>query len=165
MSLLTDIWDITPTGMVINKLGETLGPAVLSASDQAADIDAIDMYIATSTPINSKAQQLKNEWMSWVSGLSWYDKNVNEAVAAEAFNRRNAFMRANAPADQLESVNTFLKNVPAVDPVTGKINRVTETGDRIVPPTPLVPTTYKVVAVATAAGVSVLVVLKKLHIL
>lgn len=166
MSLLGDIWDITPTGIVINAITkETYGPAVLNMSDQAANIDAIDKFFANAIPINSKAEKLRDEWMQWASGLSWYERHIDEAIAAQAFNKRNDFMRANAPEEQLESVNEFLSKVPAVDPVTGKINRVTSSGDRIVPPTPIIPTTYKVVAVATAAGVSVLVLLKKLHIL
>jgi hypothetical protein len=165
--LVGDVYSVTPLGMVTNVSGELFGPAVLNATDQAQNIDAIDVYISGATPLNSKATQLRDEWMQWVSGLSWYQKHVDESVAAEAFNRRNAFMRANVLSkEEQEKVDEFLKKPrPVVDPVTGKTIHVTSTGDRVVPPKPLVPTQYKVVAVATAAGVSVLVLLKKLHIL
>lgn len=165
MTIFDDVFALTPTGMIANALGETLGPSVLNFSDQGANIDAIDIYITGAAPINSKATRLRDEWMEWVSGLSWYQKHVDEAIGAQAFNKRNDFMRANTPDEQQEALDAFLKKVPVVDPVTGKINHVTSTGDRVVPPTPIVPTGYKVAAVATATGVTVLVLLKKLHIL
>lgn len=166
MSIFETIFDLTPTGMIVNAITkETIGPAWLNLSDQAANIDAIDVFFGSTQALNSEATRIKDEWMQWVSSLSWYQKHADEGVGAEAFNRRNAFMRANALPEERESVDEFLKKVPVVDPVTGKINHVTSTGDRVVPPKPLIPTQYKVVAVATAAGVSVLVVLKKLHIL
>jgi hypothetical protein len=161
-----DVWSITPTGMLINYAsGEAFGPAALNASDQAANLDAIDIYITGAAPINSKATKLRDEWMTWFSALSWYQKHIDESIAAQAFNKRNEFMRANVPAEEVGKVNAFLKNVPIIDPVTGKTNHVTSTGDRVVPPTPLIPTGYKVAAAATGAGVTVLVILKKLHIL
>ncbi len=161
-----DVYSITPLGMVTNYVtGELFGPAVLNATDQAQNIDAIDVYITGAVPINSKATKLRDEWVQWVSNLTWYQKHMDETIAAQAFNKRNEFMRTNVPADQVEKVNEFLKKTPTVDPVTGKVIHTTSTGDRAVPEEPLIPTTYKVVAVATAAGVSVLVLLKKLHIL
>lgn len=167
MSLLGDIWDITPTGMVINYITkETYGPALLSISNQGANLDAIDDFFARAEILTSRAQKVRDEWNTWFPGLSWYQKNVDENIAAQAFNRRNDFMRANVMNDdELANVNVFLSKVPPVDPVTGKVNRVTATGDRILTPEPIIPTSYKVVAAATGAGVAVLVLLKKLHIL
>jgi hypothetical protein len=161
-----DVYSITPLGLVTNYVsGEVFGPAALNATDQAANIEAIDVYISGAVPINSKAEKLRDEWMQWYTGLSWYQKHMDEALAAQAFNKRNEFMRANVPKEELPQVDAFLKKVPAIDPVTGKVNHVTTTGDRIVPPTPLIPTQYKLVAAATGAAVTVLVVLKKLRIL
>jgi hypothetical protein len=166
MGLLGDIWDITPTGMVVNFVTqETYGPAVLNASDQAANIEAIDIYITSAEPINSKATKLRDEWMTWYTGLSWYQKHIDESIAAQAFNKRNDFMRANAPSEDAEKIDAFLKNVPIIDPVTGQTRHITSTGDRVVPPTPPIPTAYKLAAVVTGAGVTALVILKKLHLL
>jgi len=165
MSILGDLFDITPTGMVVNALGESLGPAVLAASDQAADIDAIHNYIANTQVRNSKAQGIKDRWMQWSAGLSWYQKHVDTNVGAEAFNIRNDFMRANALPEEKAAVDNFLKKVPAFDPVTGNPNFVDSKGDRMKAPEPLIPTTYKVAAVIGGAAVAVLVVLKKLTII
>lgn len=165
-AFIGDVYSITPLGLVTNYVsGETFGPAALNASDQAANIEAIDVYISGAAPINSKATKLRDEWMTWYSGLSWYQKHIDEAIAAQAFNKRNEFMRSNVPSEEVAKVNAFLKDVPLIDPVTGKTRHITSTGDRVVPPTPLIPTGYKVAAVATGAGVTVLVILKKLHIL
>jgi hypothetical protein len=166
MGILGDIFDITPTGMVINALGDTFGPYVLEAENQEKNLAAIHLYIMGNKPLNSTALKLQDDWLTWYSPLTWYQRNMDTAVGAEAFNRRNAFMRANVEsATEKQKVDEFLKKVPIVDPVTGKPTMANSTGDREVPAKPLISTTYKVVAVATAAGVSVLVLLKKLRIL
>ena len=166
MGIIADAFSFTPTGMIVNALGETFGPTVLAASDQAADIDAIHEFFTRTEPINNKAQDLKDDWMRWRAGLTWHDRNINENVGAEAFNRRNEFMRANAQSQaELDRINEILKKVPAFDPVTGKPNFVDSKGDRIKAPEPIIPTPYKVAGVIGAAAVVVLVVLKKLTIL
>lgn len=166
MGLLSDIFDITPTGMVVNYLGDTFGPAAIEAENQEKNLAAIHLYIMGNKPLNSTALKLQDDWVAWYAPLTWYQKNFDTAIGAEGINRRNAFMRANVQsAVEKQKVDEFLKKVPITDPVTGKPTMATSTGDRVVPPKPLIPTTYKVVAVATAAGVSVLVLLKKLHIL
>ncbi len=166
MGLLTDFYNVTPTGMLTNYLGETFGPAVISASDQAATIDAIHTYIAGTQPGNGEARKIQNDWLAWYGQLSWLQKNTDDTIALEAYNRRNAFMRANATNNaDLQKINNFLKGVPVVNPVTGKPTLADANGDRVIPPKPLIPPQYKVVAVATAAGVAVLVLLKKLYII
>lgn len=165
MGILKDIFDISPTGMVVNAVGESLGPAVLAASDQAADIDAIHDYISRTQVNNSKAQSVKDKWMQWAGSLTWYQKHVDTNVGAEAFNIRNEFMRENALPEEKQAVDDFLKKVPAFDPVTGKPIFVDSKGDRMKAPEPIIPTTYKVAAVIGAGAVAVLVVLKKLTIL
>lgn len=166
MGLLSDVFDITPTGMVVNYLGDTFGPAMIEGENQEKNLAAIHLYIMGNNPLNSSARKIQDEWVTWYGPLTWYQKNFETAIGAKAINRRNAFMRANVQSsEERDKVNEFLKKVPIIDPVTGKPTLATSTGDRIVPPEPLIPTTYKVVAVATAAGVSVLVLLKKLHIL
>lgn len=162
MGLLGEIFDITPTGMIVNALGESFGPASISATDQAANIDAIHRFMAETTPLNSKAQELRDDWMKWAAGLTWYQRHADEGVGAEAFNRRNEYMRANVPnAEELAKVNKFLADVPSMNVVTGKPIFATTTGDRIVPPKPLIPTSYKVAGIAAAIGVAALAILTK----
>lgn len=161
------IYDVTPTGFVINKVsGAVLGPTVLSAVDQAEDIDAIHEFFVRTKPLNAKAEKLKDDWMKWAGSLSWYAKHVDTNIGAEAFNRRNDFMRANVQSkEELDKTNEFLKKVPAFDSVTGNPNFVDSKGDRVKQPEPLIPTPYKVAGVIGAAAVAALVVLKKLTIL
>lgn len=161
------IYDVTPAGFVINKVsGAVLGPTVLSAMDQAEDIDAIHDFFVREQPHNETARRLKDDWMRWAGSLSWYQKHVDTNVGAEAYNRRNEFMRANVQSkEELEKTNEFLKKVPAFDPVTGNPNFVDSKGDRVLQPKPLIPTPYKVAGVIGAAAVAALVVLKKLTIL
>jgi|WetSurMetagenome_2_1015567.scaffolds.fasta_scaffold74584_4 hypothetical protein len=167
LDVVGDIYDVTPAGFVMNKVtGAVLGPTVLSASDQAADIDAIHDFFVREQPVNAKAERIKDDWMRWAGGLSWYEKHVDTNIGAEAFNRRNEFMRANVQSkEELDKTNEFLKKVPAFNPVTGNPNFVDSKGDRIKQPEPLIPTPYKVAGVIGAAAIAALVVLKKLTIL
>lgn len=158
-------WMTLPGEAVAEKLGEVIGPTVLNATDQGADLEAINGFFLSTTPSTVAAEKLKDDWMRWYSALSMYDKATNENIAAEAFNRRNAFIRAQATPDEKVFVDQWIKDVPAYDPVTGKPNYVTSTGDRIKQPEPLIPTSYKIAAFAAAGVTLVLVALKKLRLL
>jgi hypothetical protein len=148
------------------SLVDLIAPTVLNASDQAANIEAINTFMLTTQPLGNKAQSLRDDWMQWYGGLTWFQKNLESNTQAEAFNRRNAYMRANTDsADELERVNNFIKNAPAFDPVTGKPNLVTSTGDRVINPEPLIPTSYKVIGIATAVGIATLALLKKIRLI
>ena len=148
------------------SLVDLIAPSVLNASDQAANIEAINTFMLTTQPLTKKSEAIRDEWMHWYRPLSWFDKNFGTNTEAEAFNRRNAYMRANvATAEELAQVNEFLKKVPAFDPVTGKPNLVTTSGDRITTPEPLVPTSYKVVGIVTVLGITTLAILKKIRLI
>lgn len=149
-------------------VGDQLGPLALNASDQAANIEAINKFFLDTKAVNGAAIAIKNDWLQWYVTLGWYDKNVDEAIAAQAFNRRNAFLRANVTTEaEKEMVDRFIKDVngPSVDPVTKKPILKDSDGNRIVPPIPLIPPLYKAVAVGVGTGTLILVVLKKLRIL
>ena len=166
MGFLSNMFDLTPTGYVANKIGEAIGPQVVSATNQAADIEAINKFFAETPPANNEAAKVKTDWVAWYNKLGWYDKNVVSGTGNEAINRRNAYLRANATTNaEQKMVDDFLKGGPAVNPVTGQVIQKTPEGDRYVPKPPLIPTPYKVAAVATIAGVTTLVVLKKLYII
>lgn len=164
LGVVGDIYDVTPAGFVLNKVtGAVLGPTVLNASDQAADIDAIHNFFVREEPVNFKAQGIKDDWMKWAASLSWYQKHVDETVGAEAFNRRNDYMRANTTtAEEKAAVDAFVKKVPAFNPVTGKPNFVNSAGDRVAPPKPLIPTSYKVAAGVGAGIAAVIVILTQI---
>lgn len=167
MSLFEAYWDITPAGWLVNKLTEaTYGPAALQATDQAADIEAINLYFLNTKPINNEAAKLKDNWVKWYSGLGIIAKNTDSNVAATAFNRRNEMFRVNAQTQQEKDMaEAMIRNGPTVNPVTGKPIERTSTGDRALNPEPLIPTPYKVAGVIGAAGVLVVVILKKLRLL
>jgi hypothetical protein len=167
MSLFSDYWDITPAGWLINKATEaTVGPAALNASNQAADIEAINLYFLNEKPNNAQAIKLKDEWVEWYSSLGFFDKATNANTAANAFNKRNEMFRVNAQSQaEKDMAENMIRNGPTVNPVTGQPILRTSTGDRALKPEPLIPTTYKVAGVIGAAGVLVIVVLKKLRLL
>lgn len=164
LDVVGDIYDVTPAGFVLNKVtGAVLGPTVLNAADQAADIDAIHDFFVRTEPINFKAQGIKDDWMKWAAALSWYQRHVDETVGAEAFNRRNDFMRANVEsAEEKAAVDAFVKKVPAFDPITGKPNFVNSAGDRVGPPKPLIPTSYKIAAGVGAGVIAVVAILSQI---
>lgn len=148
------------------SLVDLIGPSILNASDQAANIEAINSFMLTTQPLTNKSQVIRDDWMRWYAPLTWYDKNFGSNTEAEAFNRRNAYMRANvATAEELAQVNAFIKKAPAFDPVTGKPNLITSSGDRVLNPEPLVPTSYKVVGIVTVLGITTLAILKKIRLI
>ncbi len=150
------LWDI---------LSDPVKDTAIHASDQAANIDAINRYIAGTQPNTAKARKLQDDWLIWYGNLGWYSKGLDYDNEKIAYNMRNEFIRANADISEMDAVNAFLAKSPIINPVTGRPTGANATGDRPVEKPPLIPTMYKAIAVATAAGVSVLVVLKKIHIL
>lgn len=66
--------------------------------DDAANIDAINRYIAEAKPLTPAGAKAKDEWRIWHDGLSWYDKTFpSVAVYDYARNLKNKFNLANAP--------------------------------------------------------------------
>lgn len=74
--------------------------------NQAADLDAINVYFNQTTAKNPQAAKLKESWYQWFNSLSFLQKNTDGDVVKEASNRRNAFNIANvnspAEAEQLK---------------------------------------------------------------
>lgn len=142
------------------------------------DMSAINQLIANTEPTNDKARALKDSWIAWWDGLSWLDKNVGTSAYDEARNRRNVFLLANAPADQVAQVKQVQATGGTTEELEGGSNipgkpgefqkaekRATSEGKFPEHPEPLIPTPYKIAGVATAVGVFTLAILKKLHII
>jgi len=105
---------------------------------------------------------LRDSWISWYDGLSWYDRKVNSSqVWDEARNRKNAFNEANARnAKELENVKRVQQGMTSEE-MQGKEKRILSTGRFAVPPKPWIPTWGKI-ALGTAAvlGAGIVVVKK-----
>lgn len=143
------------------------------------DMAAINQMIANTEPVNARARQLKDEWITWWDDLSWLDKNVTGDAYDKARNKRNEFLKANAAtAAQKAAVQQVLKGggtteeVEAGDNKPGEAGqfhkeerRATSEGKFPEKKEPLIPTQYKIVGFATAVGIATLAVLKKLHII
>ena len=140
---------------------------------------AINQMIANTEPVNARARQLKDEWITWWDDLSWLDKNVTGDAYDKARNKRNEFLKANAAtAAQKAAVQQVLKGGGTTEEVEAGPNkpgeagqfhkeerRATSEGKFPEKKEPLIPTQYKIVGFATAVGVATLAVLKKLHII
>lgn len=64
------------------------------------DMSAINQFVSDTVAITPDAIELKNQWVRWWDGLSWYTKNVSTEAYDEARNRMKAFVIANQPTQQ-----------------------------------------------------------------
>lgn len=120
---------------------------------QIEDIDAISRYI-TSQPIRTDtARQLKDDWIRWRDGLSFWDRNFDGSTYDLARNKKLAFDRANAvTAQQKQAVETVAKTGLSTEQMQGKEDRRTSTGEYAIQPKPIIPTEYKVAIAVVGAG-------------
>lgn len=146
-----------------NWTNEQLSSFLLFTDNQ--DMDAINKAIAVTPSTNPQATALKDSWIRWWDNLSWYERNIDTPTYDEARNRRNAFFLANAPQEQKEAVEHVIQSGMTTEEQEGHTKRADSTGHFPQEDAPLIPTQYKIVAIATGAGVGVLVLLKKLHII
>lgn len=84
-------------------------------NDTESDVRAINDYFNRTKPETSAAQQLKNQWVSWYSGLNAITIKLDETFQ-EATNRRNAFNIANkkSPAE-VQEFRDFMAQSNKVD--------------------------------------------------
>jgi hypothetical protein len=125
--------------------------------DANADMIAINRYISDTVAITPEAVKLKDSWIIWWNGLTWYQKNIASETFDEARNRRNAFFVANAPTEkEKDAVKQVIETGGTEEESEGKPRRTLSSGNFPgPPPAPLIPSLLKIGgAVAVLAGVA-----------
>ncbi len=97
--------------------------------DRSEDMEAIDWYFYETEAKTAAARNLKDDWIVWYDGLSWYDKSYDEDVYDEARERRDAFNKANATsAAELEQVEFVQEHGMTTEEMEGGTSRKTSEG-------------------------------------
>lgn len=124
--------------------------------DSNKDMLALNEYMSDTVAVTPDAVKLKDDWITWWNGLTWYQRNIASDTWDEARNRRNAFFLANAPTKKdKEDVQNFLNTAVTEEESEGKPRRTLSTGMLPTPPAPpappLIPSWFKI-----GAGVAIL---------
>ncbi len=110
------------------------------------DLDAITDYFARTQPINPEAQGIKDAYIKWNDGLSWFSK-TSQATLDLARNQRNRFALANVatPEDKAAEQNT-IETGKSAEQLQGEPDRREQggmlPGPVAPPPPPLIPEKY-----------------------
>ena len=138
-----------------------------------ANMAALTAYMNATPANNPVASVIKTNFAKWASGLSWYDRQFDtQNLWNRARNYRNDFNTANAgldPAKRAVVMEVITKGQTSEDAM-GEPPAARTSGGRFVVEgpagsKPLIPTSYKIAAVAAGAGVVTIVALKKLHVI
>lgn len=111
------------------------------ATNQAADMQAIDDFMRRTAPVTPEATAMRQSWMTWYPTLGFWDLNFSETVRDEASTRRNKFNLANTtnPKDRAVVENVIMTGFDA-NQMQGKPRKATlpsgEVGTQIKKPTP-----------------------------
>lgn len=128
------------------------GAAIL----QADDIDAINRYIVYAKINTKDASKIKDEWIKWHDGLSWWDRNMAPEVYDQARNIRNRFNLANTTsAKEKEEIRQIQQTGLSTEEMQGGTRRVLSSGtyETSVDDDDILPTSFKLgvgVTLATA---------------
>jgi len=112
------------------------------------NIDAIRAYFDQTSVKTAEAQKIKDAFVAWYDGLTWFGKGLNSNYDL-ARNQRNRFNLANATsAEEKQVVETVITTGLSTEQVQGQPDRRDETGmlpgPVAPPPPPLIPTPYLV---------------------
>jgi len=77
-----------------------VAPEVGDLTEQSKDMASIYNYMATTMPVTPSASTMRDSFLLWYKGLSWYDTHVSGNVYADARAKRNAYNLANARSPQ-----------------------------------------------------------------
>lgn len=125
--------------------------------DDAANIEAINRYIADAKINTAAAAKIRDRWIKWHDNLGWYDSSFPSLqVYDEARNIRNEFNIANAvTTEEKKQVKQLQQEGLTSEELRGETSRRLSTGDYLEKPEesePWLPTKTKV-ALGIFAGV------------
>lgn len=127
--------------------------------DDAANIDAINTYIAGATIKTAAGAKARDAWILWHDKLGWYDKSFPSLeVYDQARNLRNEFNIANAETVQEKrDVKQQQQTGLTSEELRGEASRRLSTGDYLEHPDesePWLPTKTKI-AIGVLAGIAI----------
>lgn len=97
---------------------------------QADNIAAINRYMVETPANNPKVIKLRDEWIRWHDGLTWWEKNIETATYDRARNLRNEFnlLNATTPAEK-EAVKNVQTTGLTSEELEGGVRRVLSSGN------------------------------------
>jgi hypothetical protein len=106
---------------------------------QSEDMEAVNVYMRTTPLVTPEAFQIKDSFIRWYDGLSWWDKSMNSDTWDNARTRRNQLNIANQPTqakkDEIREVLArAVDQSPNFDKQTGRVGSQVKTPT--VAPTP-----------------------------
>lgn len=106
---------------------------------QSEDMEAVNLYMRTTPLTQPEAFQIKDAFIRWYDGLSWWDKSMNSDTWDEARTRRNQLNIANQPTqakkDEIRDVLArAVDQAPNFDKQTGRVG--SQVSKPTVAPTP-----------------------------
>lgn len=147
---------------VVNA-GKATGQTIVDAelSDAKADeFIKIDQRVKQLQPINSKATKLKDEWLEWYNGLTFWEKTFDDNTFNEARNRWIDLVSANSNDPKI--IRETLRFVPSLEQTFGLPDPRNSEGYYATNAT-FVPTSFKVGAGISAASILGLLLWLKLR--
>lgn len=106
MSVIRELGSLTPIGMAFD----------LAASDQIADMKAMNKFMVEQPAKTSQGAKLKTNWNVWYNDLSWYEISLDREIWMQARNRIADFKLANAATTaEKEAVERIAKQSAALE--------------------------------------------------
>lgn len=137
--------------------------------DDAANIEAINQYIAAAPIKTTEGAKARDEWIKWHDALGWYDKTFTSLeVYDQARNLRNNFNIANAVTakEKVEVKNQQQEGLTSEE-LRGEASRRLSTGDYVEHPEesePWLPTKTKIALGVAGVAVLALTAVKKIYV-
>lgn len=157
--------DKTSVGQALGNSAERAVSAAVTGASQATSKSALsdaqaawfqdlNKRVLGYQPKTSKAKKLKNDWIQWFNGLSFWQQNFDEGVFNEG---RNRFIDITAyDTDDPQAVKDAWKVTPSLEQTLGLPDPRTTDGYYPVAPKPLIPDIplgFKVGAAVSAVGI------------
>jgi hypothetical protein len=135
---------------------------------QSDDLAAMNIYMSDAKPVSPQAIKLRDEWLTWWESLGWYAKTFDSNTFDQARNRKHAFDIANVKSSaEAAAVKEQIKTSFTTEEARGEPNRMRSDGTYTEKPPekePFFPTRIKILAGAILAGVTALIIAKKVYI-
>lgn len=138
---------------VINA-GKATGQSIADAelSDAKADeFIKLDQRVKQMQPTKSKSVKLKDDWLKWYGGLTFWEKTFSDEKFNEARNRWIDLVAADS--DNPKVVKDALKIVPSLEQIFGLPDPRNSEGYYLTNIGPVIPTSFKVGAGISAASI------------
>jgi hypothetical protein len=123
---------------------------------QSEDMDAVNVYMSTTTIQTPAAAKIHDEWRTWYDDLGWFTRNYESETWDHARNLKNNFNLANATtASDYQAAQEVAQRGLTTEELAGGVRRTLASGQYA---EPLISTNTKlglaVVGITLALGVA-----------